>query len=101
MGSGDGGWVILDSTLIITHQAQSAELNLEAEQKRPEKFQICVVSMVCTKAMKITEIQVTLNSSNLLGKLFFNQLPFQFCHEFVPINATFPTCDLTGFQSAF
>lgn len=26
--------------------------------------------MVCTKAMKITEIQVTLNSSNLLGKLF-------------------------------
>lgn len=59
MGSGDGGWVILDSTLIITHQAQSAELNLEAEQKRPEKFQICVVSMVCTKAMKITEIQVT------------------------------------------
>lgn len=100
MGSGDGGWVILDSTLIITHQAQSAELNLEAEQKRPEKFQICVVSMVCTKAMKITEIQVTLNSSNLLGKLFSTSDHFN-CHEFVPINATFPTCDLTSFQSAF
>ena len=76
MGSGDGGWVILDSTLIITHQAQSAELNLEAEQKRPEKFQICVVSMVCTKAIKITEIQVTLNSSNLLGKLFSTSYHF-------------------------